>query len=46
MVLNKNELLEIRGGSLLKYTVIGGIITFLIGCINGFLRPLPCGGEK
>ena len=43
MILSEKELSNIRGGS--KW-VIGGIVTtivaFLIGGIDGYLRPLTC----
>lgn len=43
--LNNEELIKIEGG-VLKSTasgfIIGGIITFAIGFINGILRPLGC----
>lgn len=44
MVLERNELTTITGGAI-KYgvvAVIGGILTFLIGVVDGYLRPLTC----
>lgn len=47
--LNNEELIKIEGGAL-KTTItagmiIGGIITFTIGFINGILRPLGCSAK-
>ena len=42
MELSKNELVDITGGAF-KYGIaigIGAVITFLIGVIDGYLRPL------
>ena len=44
--LNKNELLAIKGGGLsfgAACLIVGGII-FLIGVIDGYVRPLKCNG--
>lgn len=44
MVLQEKELLTVTGGGL-KYgiaAIVGGILTFLAGVIDGYLRPLPC----
>lgn len=48
--LKKEELVQVNGG-IAKVTVggllsIGGLISFLIGAINGYLRPLSCSSEK
>ena len=44
------ELKQIDGGLLKvvvgKYIIIGGAISFLIGAINGYLRPLSCYSRK
>lgn len=42
--LNKNELLEINGGGITLGTglLIGAGIVFLIGVIDGYVRPLRC----
>ncbi len=42
--LSKQELLQIKGGSftLGKAALIASGIVFLIGAIDGFLRPLRC----
>lgn len=43
MQLTNKQLYNISGGSILsKSLVFGGIITFIIGVIDGFLRPLKC----
>lgn len=48
--LNDEELTKVEGGLVaLKaahIATIGGIITFIIGAVNGFLRPLSCSSEK
>lgn len=48
--LTDKELLKIEGGvlklALGKICVFGGIITFVIGAINGYLRPIACSSEK
>ncbi len=41
--LNEKELKEINGGwSLSALLGIGSIFTFLIGIVDGYLRPLSC----
>lgn len=42
--LDNNELLEISGGSLSAgaWIAIGGGVVFLIGVIDGIVRPLAC----
>lgn len=42
--LEQKELMEVQGGALkLGFgLVIGGAIVFLIGLIDGFIRPLKC----
>ena len=42
MNLTKKELKEIQGGGVGTYIIIGGIIVFLIGVIDGYVRPLKC----
>lgn len=41
--LSKTELLSIRGGisAWIVMSIIGGI-TFIIGVVDGFIRPLKC----
>ena len=44
MKLAKNELLQVKGGAA-KAGVIAGIVSgivFIIGIIDGFMRPLKC----
>lgn len=40
--LTKKELNNISGGGLSTYLIFGGIITFIVGFIDGFTRPLKC----
>lgn len=40
--LNTNELKEINGGGIGTLFLIGGGIVFLIGVIDGYVRPLAC----
>ena len=44
MELNAEELSSISGGGIKfgVYLAIGGLITFIIGVIDGYLRPLSC----
>ena len=43
MQLTKKELNEISGGISIKLAIIiGGAITFIIGIIDGIIRPLKC----
>ncbi len=44
MELTKEELNNISGGMAIRAKVylIGGVITFVIGILDGFLRPLRC----
>lgn len=44
MILEKEELLEIYGGAIsygLMTAIVGGIV-FIIGIVDGYLRPLKC----
>lgn len=44
ILLNENELNNIHGGGF-SYGIamfIGGLITFVIGMIDGYVRPLKC----
>lgn len=44
MVLQSDELISITGGAV-KYgvvAIVGGLLTFLIGVVDGYLRPLTC----
>lgn len=42
--LNSEELLNIRGGAIkwIIVTTIGVCLTFLIGVVDGIIRPLKC----
>lgn len=44
MELNKKELNAINGGGIFKYkfVILGGIISFIAGILDGFTRPLKC----
>ena len=42
MNLSKEELNSISGGGISGYFILGGILTFIIGFIDGFTRPLKC----
>ncbi|MGN1338274.1 MAG: class IIb bacteriocin, lactobin A/cerein 7B family [Candidatus Coprovivens sp.] len=47
--LSEKELNNIEGGILKNFTawgIIGAGVTFIIGIINGYIRPLPCRGTK
>jgi hypothetical protein len=39
MELSNNELLNVTGGGIGKWIIIGGIIVFVIGFIDGYLNP-------
>lgn len=42
MELSKTELNNINGGAVSGYFIFGGILTFIIGFMDGFTRPLKC----
>ncbi len=47
--LNNEELIKINGGGIAikgVYAVIGGAIVFLIGVVNGLIRPYGCSSNK
>ena len=48
--ITKEELKEIKGGTSLTTIGIGVgvslIISFIIGIINGYTNPTPCGGKE
>lgn len=50
MNLSEQELTKIEGGAILsslgKWAIVGGLVTFIVGAINGYLRPLSCSSEK
>ena len=39
MELSNNELLNVTGGGIGKWILIGGLIVFVIGFIDGYLNP-------
>lgn len=41
-ILNNKELKQINGGGIGGFLFIGGAIVFLIGVIDGYVRPLAC----
>ncbi len=49
MQLTNEELSNINGGAIkiavTKWLIGGGIATFIIGVINGYLRPLACSAK-
>ena len=40
--ISNNELKQVNGGGFGLRLLIGGFATFLIGVIDGFVRPLKC----
>ncbi|MGM9878106.1 MAG: class IIb bacteriocin, lactobin A/cerein 7B family [Bacilli bacterium] len=47
-MLVQSELVEIKGGAA-KWVVgigIGAIITFIIGVVDGYIRPISCNAKK
>ncbi len=44
MVLTNEELMYVTGGAvkLSVWAIVGGVITFVIGVVDGYLRPLAC----
>lgn len=40
--ISNNELKKITGGGIGGWFIIGGIVVFLIGVIDGYVRPLAC----
>ena len=42
MELKNEELQNVVGGGIGKWVVIGGLISFIVGVIDGFLRPFKC----
>lgn len=50
MYLTNKELSDINGGAIKlaasKWIIIGGVATFIIGFVNGLLRPLSCKASK
>ena len=50
MNLTNEELSSINGGAIkltgAKWILLGGVATFIIGFVNGLLRPLACKASK
>ncbi len=50
MYLTNQELSNVNGGAIklgsAKWIIVGGIATFIIGFVNGLLRPLSCKASK
>ncbi len=44
MYLNNKELIKITGGGYGLWAILGGVITFIISAIEGFLNPIECNG--
>lgn len=48
--LSEKELQNIEGGLIKMSTAgmlfFGGVVTFIIGAINGYLRPIACSSDK
>lgn len=44
MTLNKNELLQIKGGAInwTAISVIGTVVSFIAGILDGYFRPIKC----
>lgn len=42
ILLNNEELRSINGGGFGVLLAIGAIVTFLIGVVDGYVRPLKC----
>lgn len=42
--LTTRELKETKGGGIGTCILIGGIIVFAIGVVDGYIRPLKCNG--
>ncbi len=40
MELSNTELVNINGGGITKWIAVAGAVSFIIGFIDGFLRPL------
>lgn len=41
-MISNNELKQINGGGFGLGILIGGLVTFVIGVIDGYVRPLKC----
>ena len=44
MILNENELHKVTGGSInwTTISIIGTVISFIAGIVDGYLRPISC----
>lgn len=44
MLLTKEELLKVNGGAInwTAISIIGSIVTFITGLVDGYLRPIKC----
>lgn len=42
MNLSNRELMQVSGGGYGLWAALGGVITFLISAIEGFLNPIEC----
>ena len=43
MHLTNKELMQVNGGGYGMWAVLGGLITFIISAVEGFLNPIACG---
>ena len=42
MKLNNQELMNVEGGGYGLWAALGGLITFIISAIEGFINPMEC----
>jgi len=42
MELTKNQLISVKGGGLGVFIGIGALVVFVIGVIDGYVRPYKC----
>ena len=42
MQLNNSELIKISGAGYGIWAILGGIVTFIISAIEGFINPIAC----
>ncbi len=42
MELSNQDLMRVKGGGYGVWAILGGIFTFLISAIEGFLNPIEC----
>lgn len=43
MTLSNEKLMQVNGGGYGLLAALGGIVTFIISAIEGFLNPIECG---